>query len=101
MLRTLVATLVLAVPLVACEGRPSVLPEGNSDGDDNDNEGEGEGEGAPIDLVLDVTGVAPTMHVTFREFASDACEVAQGCVENGFRFSTRLHILLWGDQRGR
>ena len=27
--------------------------------------------------------------------------VAQGCVENGFRFSTRLHILLWGDQRGR
>ncbi len=27
--------------------------------------------------------------------------VAQACQERGFRFSTRLHILLWGDQRGR
>ena len=27
--------------------------------------------------------------------------VSQACVEEGFRFSTRLHILLWGDQRGR
>ena len=23
------------------------------------------------------------------------------CIERGFRFSTRLHILLWGDERGR
>ncbi|MCE2403670.1 MAG: 7-carboxy-7-deazaguanine synthase QueE [Dehalococcoidia bacterium] len=23
------------------------------------------------------------------------------CVERGFRFTTRLHILLWGDERGR
>ena len=27
--------------------------------------------------------------------------VSAACTENGFRFSTRLHILLWGDQRGR
>ena len=23
------------------------------------------------------------------------------CVKHGFRFTTRLHILLWGDERGR
>ena len=27
--------------------------------------------------------------------------VAQACVNEGFRFSTRLQILLWGDERGR
>ena len=27
--------------------------------------------------------------------------VAEACDRHGFRFSTRLHILLWGDQRGR
>ena len=27
--------------------------------------------------------------------------VSQACVQEGFRFSTRLHILLWGDERGR
>ena len=27
--------------------------------------------------------------------------VAEACAKEGFRFSTRLHILLWGDQRGR
>ena len=27
--------------------------------------------------------------------------VAEVCAQLGFRFSTRLHILLWGDQRGR
>jgi organic radical activating enzyme len=27
--------------------------------------------------------------------------VAQACSERGFRFSTRLHIVLWGDERGR
>ena len=27
--------------------------------------------------------------------------VAEACAARGFRFSTRLHILLWGDQRGR
>ena len=27
--------------------------------------------------------------------------VSDACVKEGFRFSTRLHILLWADQRGR
>lgn len=27
--------------------------------------------------------------------------VADACAQNGFRFSPRLHILLWGDKRGR
>ena len=27
--------------------------------------------------------------------------VSAACVKEGFTFSTRLHILLWGDQRGR
>ena len=27
--------------------------------------------------------------------------VSEVCVREGFRFSTRLHILLWGDERGR
>ena len=27
--------------------------------------------------------------------------LAEACAERGFRFSTRLHILLWGDERGR
>ena len=27
--------------------------------------------------------------------------VADACIRHGFRFSTRLHIMLWGDQRGR
>ena len=27
--------------------------------------------------------------------------VSEACVREGFRFSMRLHILLWGDQRGR
>lgn len=30
-----------------------------------------------------------------------AAWVAQLCIDKGFRFSTRLHILLWGDARGR
>jgi len=27
--------------------------------------------------------------------------LAEACADRGFRFSTRLHILLWGDERGR
>ena len=27
--------------------------------------------------------------------------LGEACVREGFRFSTRLHILLWGDERGR
>lgn len=27
--------------------------------------------------------------------------LTEACVKHGFRFTTRLHILLWGDERGR
>lgn len=27
--------------------------------------------------------------------------IAELCSQKGFRFTTRLHILLWGDKRGR
>ena len=27
--------------------------------------------------------------------------LSEACMERGFRFTTRLHILLWGDERGR
>jgi len=27
--------------------------------------------------------------------------LAQACVNEGYRFTPRLHILLWGDERGR
>ena len=27
--------------------------------------------------------------------------ISEACIKQGFRFSTRLHILLWGDHRGR
>ena len=27
--------------------------------------------------------------------------LAEACTERGYRFSTRLHILLWSDERGR
>ena len=27
--------------------------------------------------------------------------ISEACIKEGFRFSTRLHILLWGDKRGK
>ena len=27
--------------------------------------------------------------------------ISEACMKHGFRFTTRLHILLWGDERGR
>ena len=27
--------------------------------------------------------------------------LAEACARHGYRFSTRMHILLWGDERGR
>ena len=39
--------------------------------------------------------------VTRQAIESRGQWLAQACTERGFRFSTRLHILLWGDERGR
>lgn len=39
---------------------------------------------------------------TTRQVLEERSEwVAQACADNGFRFTPRLHILLWGDKRGR
>ena len=39
--------------------------------------------------------------VTARAVQERGRWAAEACTRYGFRFSTRLHILLWGDQRGR
>ena len=38
---------------------------------------------------------------TVEAISSKANWVANACAKQGFRFSTRLHILLWGDERGK
>ena len=35
------------------------------------------------------------------DLAQRSSWISEACVREGFRFSTRLHILLWADQRGR
>jgi organic radical activating enzyme len=37
---------------------------------------------------------------SFAELAARSTWLAEACAVRGFRFSTRLHILLWGDRRG-
>ncbi len=39
--------------------------------------------------------------VTARTLAQRSGWLAEACTQRGYRFSTRLHILLWGDERGR
>ena len=46
-------------------------------------------------VILMPEGVAPEV------ISARGKWVAQACIERGFRFSTRHHILLWGDERGR
>jgi organic radical activating enzyme len=38
---------------------------------------------------------------TIEALQSRSSWISDACVKEGFRFSTRLHILLWGDKRGR
>jgi organic radical activating enzyme len=46
-------------------------------------------------IVLMPEGTAPATIEDRSHWVSDAC------VQEGYRFSTRLHILLWGDERGK
>ena len=39
--------------------------------------------------------------ITTRTVQERGKWVAEACAKHGFRFTTRLHILLWSDQRGR
>jgi organic radical activating enzyme len=55
-----------------------------------------ERHGLPRDRVLLMPeGVTPDAVRRRGKWAAEAC------VRNGYRFTTRLHILLWGDERGR
>jgi organic radical activating enzyme len=38
---------------------------------------------------------------TPEALAKKSAWLSEACVKNGFRFTTRLHIILWGDERGR
>ena len=38
---------------------------------------------------------------TTEKLARRSSWLVEACVERGYRFGTRLHILLWGDERGR
>jgi organic radical activating enzyme len=52
--------------------------------------------GLPRDrVILMPEGVTPDGVSTRGKWVADLSE------RHGFRFSTRLHILLWGDERGR
>ena len=67
----LVAVLSAALfPALGCPPPPDVPPA----------EGEGEQPQKNVNLTLDVTDVEPSLHVTFREFAADDCEVQSGIV---------------------
>ena len=49
----------------------------------------------PDRVVLMPEGATATALARRSEWVADAC------TQRGYRFSTRLHILLWGDERGR
>ena len=36
-----------------------------------------------------------------RDLSTRGAWLAEVCIESGFRFSPRLHVMLWGDERGR
>ena len=38
---------------------------------------------------------------TANRIAEKSSWLAELCIQHGFRFSPRLHILLWGNERGR
>jgi organic radical activating enzyme len=38
---------------------------------------------------------------TVKAIQERAAWLSELCIEKGFRFTTRMHILLWGDKRGR
>ncbi|MBI2766483.1 MAG: 7-carboxy-7-deazaguanine synthase QueE [Chloroflexi bacterium] len=61
---------------------------------------------AEVDAVLAATGHPRERTLlmpegrTAAELAGRSVWLAELCAREGFRFSTRLHILLWGDKRG-
>ncbi len=77
----LVVTLAAGAALAGCPAPSTSSGEGEGEGEGE--EGEGERPPADVDLVLDVTDVAPSVHFSFRRFADDDCDVTAGTVEQG------------------
>jgi 7-carboxy-7-deazaguanine synthase len=46
-------------------------------------------------VILMPQGTSPSA------IGSKATWLVDACIKNGFRFSTRLHVLIWGDERGK
>jgi 7-carboxy-7-deazaguanine synthase len=67
----------------------------------------GEADVAEVCALRDEYGLNPDRILLMPEGRTpDALEkksswLTEACVEHGFRFTTRLHIILWGDERGR
>jgi 7-carboxy-7-deazaguanine synthase len=60
-----------------------------------------------VDMLVRRYGVPPRRVLLMPEgrdsqtLAVRSGWIAGECVDRGFRFTTRLHVLLWGDERGR
>lgn len=61
---------------------------------------------AEVEEVVGASGARPEQVILMPEgqtaalLAARGAWIADACVARGYRFSTRLHVLLWGDRRG-
>ncbi|MCA9828949.1 MAG: 7-carboxy-7-deazaguanine synthase QueE [Dehalococcoidia bacterium] len=66
----------------------------------------GEADLSEIETILDAASVDSQQVIlmpqgrTREELDSASAWLAAACTQRGWRFSTRLHILIWGDKRG-
>ena len=67
----------------------------------------GEADVGEVCALRDRYGLEPDRVLLMPEgrtpdaLATKSAWLSEACVNNGFRFTTRLHIILWGDERGR
>ena len=67
----------------------------------------GESDVGEVCALRDRYGLEPDRVLLMPEgrtpdaLAKKSAWLSEACVKNGFRFTTRLHIILWGDERGR
>ena len=67
---------------------------------------DGEADLDEVEKIRETFGIAAAKVVlmpqgrTVGELEARSAGLAEMCAERGYRFSTRLHILLWGDKRG-
>ena len=67
---------------------------------------QGEADLAEVEALRDQFAVPPARVVlmpegrTAAELTARSPWLAETCTQRGYRFSTRLHILIWGDKRG-